>query len=296
MHSAFWSSSDMQALSDDGRLLALYLLTCTHGTIAGAFVLPNGYVSEDMGWHKERVIKGFAELSAKGFSNRCDTTKWVWIRKFLQWNAPENPNQWKAVLKVAGQVPEKCGWRVDFERDLAGRLNPEDPQGGNPSGTVQEPFRNHIPSHPISSQPTPTATQPINPSASATPPRRAVSRGASEDPEWLLDFKLAYPTRAGDQGWRKAVRAAHARIGEGHSTADFIAGARRYAAFCEAAGKIGTEYVKQACTFLGPDKPFLLPWHAPPKPETAMDRILRANGPDKSRVIEHDPEFRALTG
>lgn len=112
----------------------------------------------------------------------------------------------------------------------------------------------------------------------------------------MLDFKLAYPPRAGDQGWRKAVRAAHARMGEGHTSAEFVAGARRYAAFCEASGKLGSEYVKQACTFLGPDKAFLLPWHAPPKPETAMDRILRANGPDNSRVIEHDPEFRALTG
>jgi hypothetical protein len=280
----------MQALSDDGRLLALYLLTCTHGTIAGAFVLPNGYVSEDMGWTKERVIKGFAELSSKGFSNRCDTTKWVWIRKFLQWNAPENPNQWKAVLKVAGQVPEKCSWRVDFERDLAGRMNPDGPEGGNPSGTVKEPFRNHIPSHPTSTQP--TSTQPSNPSASTTPTRKAVSRGTPpEDPDWLLDFKLAYPPRAGDQGWRKAVRAAHARIAEGHTSAEFVAGAKRYAAFCEASGKLGSEYVKQACTFLGPDKAFLLPWHAPPKPENATERILRAlNGTNNDRTIEHEPE------
>jgi len=134
-----------------------------------------------------------------------------------------------------------------------------------------------------------------NPSASATPTRKVVSRG-TEDPEWLLDFKLVYPERSGDQGWRKAVRAANQRIAEGHGPAEFIAGARRYAAFCEASGKTGSEYVKQACTFLGPDKPFLLPWHAPPKPESAMDRILRANGPDNSRVIEHDPELRALTG
>jgi hypothetical protein len=136
-----------------------------------------------------------------------------------------------------------------------------------------------------------------NPSASATPARTVVSRGASTDPEWLLDFKLAYPPRAGDQGWRKAVRAAHARIAEGHTSAEFVAGARRYAAFCDASGKLGSEYVKQACTFLGPDKPFLLPWHAPPKAETAMDRILRANSAHKDdRVIEHEPEFRALTG
>jgi len=42
---------------------------------------------------------------------------------------------------------------------------------------------------------------------------------------------------------------------------------------------------------------FAHPPRPPPKPENAMDRILRANGtPDNSRVIEHDPELRALTG
>lgn len=137
-----------------------------------------------------------------------------------------------------------------------------------------------------------------NPSASATPTRKLASRetSAEEDPEWLLDFKLAYPNRAGDQGWRKAVRAAHARMADGHTSAEFIAGARRYAVFCEASGKTGTEFVKQACTFLGPDKAFLLPWHAPPKPETASERILRTlNGSPERTVIEHDPERTALT-
>jgi len=77
--------------------------------------------------------------------------------------------------------------------------------------------------------------------------------------------------------------------GEGHTSAEFLAGARRYAAFCEATGSLGSQFVKQACTFLGPDKPFLLPWHAPPKPETASERILRTLN-DNSRVIEHEPE------
>lgn len=130
-----------------------------------------------------------------------------------------------------------------------------------------------------------------NPSASATPTRKAAPSEAAEEPGWLATFRLVYPNRAGDQGWRKAARAAHARMAEGHATAEFIAGARRYAAFCEAAGKTGTEYVKQACTFLGPDKGFLLPWHAPPKAETASERILRTlNGSDEKSVIEHDPQ------
>jgi hypothetical protein len=42
---------------------------------------------------------------------------------------------------------------------------------------------------------------------------------------------------------------------------------------------------------------FAHPPRPPPKPETAMERILRANSPDNSRVIDHDPAPpRALTG
>lgn len=261
VHSAFWASKDIEGLSDDARLLALYLLTCTHGTIAGAFRMPDGYASEDLKWTPERVNKGFDELFGKGFANRCETTKWVWVCHFLHWNPAENPNQWKAVWKVAAQVPVQCVWRADFIAllsKLTGQKPPPDPNG---SGTPTEPFRNHIPS-----QPNPTHTQP-NPSISSAAPlrRRPSARETSAtDPEWLLDFKLAYPSRAGDQGWRRAQRAVHARTSEGHTPSEFIAGAKRYAAFCEATGKTGTEYVKQACTFLGPDKHFLLPWDVPP--------------------------------
>jgi hypothetical protein len=133
---------------------------------------------------------------------------------------------------------------------------------------------------------TQTKNQEKTTTAAARPTRRQVSR--ETDPEWLLDFKLAYPERSGSQPWRRAIAAAHARVGEGHSTDDFIAGARRYAAYCEATGKVGSEYVLQAATFLGPDRPFLRPWHPPPKAENASERILRKlNGPD-DRVIDHE--------
>jgi hypothetical protein len=127
-----------------------------------------------------------------------------------------------------------------------------------------------------------------SPSASATPACTQVSRVAVP-PDWMLDFKLAYPDRAGDQGWRKAERAANARIAEGHTPAEFIAGAKRYASFCQSTEKTGSEFVQQAATFLGPGKPFLLPWHAPPKVEqlSPVERVLRANGGVKNdeRVV-----------
>jgi hypothetical protein len=152
VHSAFWASADVQALSDDAKMLALYLLSCSHGTIAGAFRMPDGYVSEDLKWTSTRVSKGFEELFKNGFVNRCETTKWVWIRKFLQWNAPENPNQWKAVWKIVGQIPLQCVWRADFLALLAKLAGREPPPEANPCETVPEPFRN------LNSIPTATAT------------------------------------------------------------------------------------------------------------------------------------------
>lgn len=97
-------------------------------------------------------------------------------------------------------------------------------------------------------------------------------------PEWFEDFKSIYPPRAGDSGWRKAQRAGSARMAEGHHAVEFLAGARRYAVFILATGKAGTEFVQQAATFLGPGKPFLQPWHPPPKAENPMDRLRRVNG------------------
>jgi hypothetical protein len=41
VYSTFWSSDTTSPLSDDGKLLALYLMTCGHSTIAGVFRLPD---------------------------------------------------------------------------------------------------------------------------------------------------------------------------------------------------------------------------------------------------------------
>ena len=73
-------------------------------------------------------------------------------------------------------------------------------------------------------------------------------------------FKAIYPKRAGTQRWERAIHAANARIKEGAKFSAMIEGAERYAAFCEATSKTGTEFVMQAATFLGPDEQFLESW------------------------------------
>lgn len=70
----------------------------------------------------------------------------------------------------------------------------------------------------------------------------------------------AYPKRTGDNPKRKAFHAWRARLKEGATPETIADGVRRYAAFVRAGGKEHTEFVKQAATFFGPDRPFLDPW------------------------------------
>lgn len=142
VHSRIWESADFRALSEDGRALALYLLTCQHGTIAGVFRVPDGYACEDLQWDAQRVTEGFANLHAKGFATRCEASKWVWVRKFMEWNPPENPNQRKAAAKQGTSVPDSCCWKADFIGVWGPSLGIEPPQKQNPSETVAEPLLN----------------------------------------------------------------------------------------------------------------------------------------------------------
>lgn len=142
VHTSFWTSKTIRDLSETGRTLAFYLLTCPHSTIAGVFRVPDGYVCEDLQWDAGRVAEGFAELFDKGFANRCETTKWVWVIKHFEWNQPENPNQRKSARKVAQSVPNECAWKPLFIKAVAEILEIEVPQDSNPCETVQKPFLN----------------------------------------------------------------------------------------------------------------------------------------------------------
>jgi uncharacterized protein YdaU (DUF1376 family) len=106
-------------------------------------------------------------------------------------------------------------------------------------------------------------------------PKTPTARPRDECPTEFLEFKALYPNRAGDQRWHDALKSANSRIKEGYSWTQILEGARRYAAYVRAAGKEGTEYVKQAATFLrDDDKPFLEPWDSP---KTKADNQRDAN-------------------
>jgi len=82
-------------------------------------------------------------------------------------------------------------------------------------------------------------------------PRKAAGRegDAKFEALWTL-----YPKRAGGNPKPLALKAYRARLAAGVTHDELAAGLVRYAAFCAATGKVGTEYVKQAATFFGPSE------------------------------------------
>jgi hypothetical protein len=99
-----------------------------------------------------------------------------------------------------------------------------------------------------------------------TPVTTARAKANGEETQLRRQFKVildAYPKRAGGDSPRDGYLAFLERVRAGATPAEILEGVRRYAAYCEATDKIGTEYVKQLRTFLGKSRHYLEPWNLP---------------------------------
>lgn len=66
-----------------------------------------------------------------------------------------------------------------------------------------------------------------------------------------------------------------------------IAGVDRYLAYCQSEGSIGSQYVKQAATFFGPDKAFLEPWEVTQKSSKPSSSRSSSFGRQPMQRIEY---------
>ncbi|MDY0886310.1 helix-turn-helix domain-containing protein [Kosakonia sp. CFBP8986] len=83
-----------------------------------------------------------------------------------------------------------------------------------------------------------------------------------------------YPKRAGGNSKSAALKAWDARVREGVAPDDMLEGLKRYAAFVSQTGKTGTEFVKQARTFFGPDRHFEDAWLIPAAKGSRQDPLF----------------------
>ena len=118
-----WSDTKYRVLSDDGKLLFFYVLTCSHRNILGFYRLPVQYGAYDMNWEMERFDKGLQELLGKGFINYNFNTNIILIPNYLKYNPLENQNQVKGAIKTLSSIPAN-GLDVDMLNVLEGLGKP----------------------------------------------------------------------------------------------------------------------------------------------------------------------------
>lgn len=83
----------------------------------------------------------------------------------------------------------------------------------------------------------------------------------------FCDAMSAYPRRAGSNPRHLAYQKWNSRVADGEDPATMAAGVKRYAKFCRATRREGTEYVMQACRFFGSNREYDESWDAPPPGE-----------------------------
>jgi hypothetical protein len=104
------------------------------------------------------------------------------------------------------------------------------------------------------------------------------AKSATEEyPGDFLDVWRIYPKRSGSNPKGKAFSAFNKRIDEGDSWHELFDGAEKYHRYCDATGKVGTEFVMQAATFFGPERHYENDWTIP---KAATRKSLPRNDED----------------
>ncbi len=106
IESRFWISDDIQSLSGDSKLLAVYLLTCEHSDLSGVYRLPMGYITADLGWTHTITSRSLDDLATIGFISRREGSDFICINKFFQYNEPTNQGQLEARIKHLEELPD----------------------------------------------------------------------------------------------------------------------------------------------------------------------------------------------
>src|SRR3990167_6270360 len=90
-----WGDRKFLSLSDDGRMLWLFLLTTTFArSIPGVVVAGEAAIAEELGWTVERYRKGYAELLGKGLAVRKEG-RLIWLCNALKYQKIAGP---KAII------------------------------------------------------------------------------------------------------------------------------------------------------------------------------------------------------
>ncbi|MEH8796155.1 helix-turn-helix domain-containing protein [Klebsiella quasipneumoniae subsp. similipneumoniae] len=210
-------------------------------------------------WPSYQHIADQCEISKRSVMNHIEALcECGLIKKELRTGPKGNSsNVYQLNLRSAGDSPGGSA-----NRSLPGATDSLPGAGDSPGGSAGAAPRISHSFEPVN-EPVNEPIKHTGASATASAPARSAKQDYS--PEFETAWQ-AYPKRAGGNSKAAAFKAWKTRLKEGVKPEVMLAGVKRYAAYARATGSVGTQYVKQAASFFGPDRHFEESWQAPSAP------------------------------
>ena len=107
----FWKDLKNKTLTDDEKLMFLYILTCPHKNMLGLFELPIAYIEADLGWNShndrvsDRVCNTLFSLCNKGYVLYDNEMQIILIKNYLKYNPLESSKQMIGAAKLLPEIP-----------------------------------------------------------------------------------------------------------------------------------------------------------------------------------------------
>lgn len=227
--------------------------------------------ASDLGecWPSYQHIADQCEISKRSVMNHIDALcECGLVKKELRTGPKGNSsNVYRLNFSGAGDSPGSAN------HSLHGAANSPGSAGDSPGGSAGAAPRISHSFEPVNE----SVIDPKSNGASADAPAPARSAKQDYSPEFETAWQ-AYPKRAGGNSKSAAWKHWKARLKDGVKPEDMLAGVKRYAVYCQTTGNTGTQYVKQAATFFGPDRHFEEPWQTPSAPGGGRRNTLPISG------------------
>lgn len=98
--SRIWRDTRFRAFTEDGRALALYLLTCPDRTTEGFYSLQRVNLLDDLHWDEGRFYRALVELVDAEFASYDDKAQVAFIAKALKFHPPRGVKSIKGAINV----------------------------------------------------------------------------------------------------------------------------------------------------------------------------------------------------
>ncbi len=102
----FWQDRKMRRITEDGRTLAIYLLTCPDRTAEGFYSLPRVLALDHLRWNAGRLDAAFIELADAGFAQYDTAAEVVFVVKGLKYNPPRARTSIKGAVTALDTVQD----------------------------------------------------------------------------------------------------------------------------------------------------------------------------------------------